>query len=638
MSELRAFELTSMEDIWQFECIPALQRYPIQNTLDLIVQAGNQFEDSLAMSFLPTGAPEDVAVEVSYRELSQRIICTANMLYELGIGPSDSVSIVLPTLPETHFALWGGSAAGISCPINPMLESEYISDILNKSNARVLITLGSGHELGIWEKIACLALDVPSLEAIVVVNVPGVTNGDLPTAPRAGIRMVDYSEAIRHQDGQAMTSGRQIASHDLAMYMHTGGTTGRPKVARLSHGNLALVASLYADLSDKWGKTASLSGLPLFHVFGIIGTGLAAFMAGRHMVLLTPSGFRNPEVVRNLWRIIERFRVPVFATVPTIISALNRIPADDCDISCLEQIATGAAPLSLGLKRIFEKQFDVQIMCGYGMTESSMILSRCASSIQPPERSVGLRVPYVDLMIGEVKGQQLQRECAAGETGVVLARGPNMFQGYLDPRDDEGTLVDGEWFNTGDAGYIDEQGYLYLTGRIKDLIIRGGHNIDPQMIEDVLCSHPEVSDAIAIGQPDPYAGEIPVVFVKLEPGKKTGPEVLLKFCLENISERAAIPKRVEFIDEVPLTAVAKVFKPELRRRAAEFAIQSTLNEAGIRARVCARQDMELGLTARVQLGEGDKADAESLLHDYPVYLEFEADDMRPFADKESVTP
>jgi len=623
MSDLRAFELASLDDIREFERTPALQRYPVQNTYELFRQACDRFSDSLALSFLPTGKADDLAVEVSYRELFEQVTRTANMLHGLGVRPADTVTVLLPTLPETHFALWGGSSAGIVSPVNPMLEAGQITDILNATRSRVLITLGPGSESGTWEKVAELAREVPSLESIVVVKVPGLTDPELPAPPREGIRVLDYQACTAKQDGRSLASKRRFAADEMAMFMHTGGTTGRPKVARLSHGNLALIASIYADLNNKWGQITSFGGLPLFHVFGIIATGLAAFAGGRHMVLLSPLGFRNPVVVQNLWRLVERFQVPVFATVPTVLAALYSVPDNDCDISCLEQIATGAAPLSLRLKRNLEKRFDVLILCGYGMTESSMILSRSAPANPPPEGSVGLRIPYVRVVVGEISGQKLVRLCAPGERGAVLAHGPNMFQGYLESRDNEGTLVDDHWFNTGDLGYMDEAGNLYLTGRAKDLIIRGGHNLDPVIIEETLSAHPAVSDAIAIGQPDPYAGEIPVAFVKLEPGRQAEPDDLLDHCREHISERAAVPKRIEFIDEVPLTAVAKVLKPELRQRAAEFAIRSTLAEAGIQARITARHDPGLGLAAIVELEDSaERVRAESLLDAYVINIKY----------------
>jgi fatty-acyl-CoA synthase len=620
MQELQASELTSLDDILEFERIPVQQRYPACNIYQLLSRACRSFNSSPAMSFLPTGQADEPALEISYLELLQQITQTANLLHELGIRQHDTVSILLPTLPETHLSIWGGAVAGISSPVNPLLDVPQIVEILNATRSKVLIAPGKLTDSEIWEKIQTLAGDIPSLETIVVVNQHGPTDSSISIE---GINEVDFWEGTQRQKSSDLDSKLEASPDDIAMYMHTGGTTGCPKIARLSHGNLTLIARLYAEMSNRWGQVASFAGLPLFHVFGIIGAGLSAFVAGRHVVLLSRTGFRNPVVLINLWRLVERFQVPVFAAVPTTLARLSTISADDCDISCLKQIATGAAPLSTRLQQDFEQRFNVKIMCGYGMTECTMILTRCSPSRQPPEGSVGLRIPYVRLKIAKVRNNLLSRECAPNETGVVLVQGPNLFQGYLKPGDVSEELVNHYWFNTGDLGYLDEDGFLYLTGRAKDLIIRGGHNIDPAVIENVLTSHPSVSDAIAIGQPDTHAGEVPVAFVKLREGFSSSEEDLLEYARQHMTERAAVPKRIEVIDEIPLTAVAKVFKPTLRERAASRAVHDTLSRAGIDAEISARHDPDSGLTVMVMLPDPEQlGEAQSELRPYALHIEY----------------
>ena len=299
-------------------------------------------------------------------------------------------------------------------------------------------------------------------------------------------------------------------------------------------------------------------------------------------------------------------------------------PIGDNDISCLTETATGAAPLPDQLKINFENRFGVHIHNGYGMTESSLMLTRSAFDFPPPLGSVGLPIPYASVITAEVKGNRLIRECGTNETGVILARGPSCFQGDLSPADDADAWVDKHWFNTGDLGYKDEQGYLFLTGRSRDLIIRGGHNIDPAIIEEPLTQHPAIAQVVAIGQPDPYAGEIPIAYVTLISGQSVDPDELLLYCQKMIGEPAAVPKRVEVITERPLTAVAKIYKPALRQRAAEFALTTSLSAAGIEASVTAWIDLQRGLLARIELDCAEQqSQAEAVLQNYPLIIEFE---------------
>jgi len=623
MNQPTASTLANLEEIREFEKTPALERYPWRNTYELLQHGCNQYTDSTALTFLADAKPGGATTTVTYLHLSVRITQTANLLNSLGVGCTDAVSILLPSLPETHYALWGASAAGIASPINPFLEPGQISEIMNVTKSKVLITLAPGNDFGLWEKVCTVVQNTPTLKAIVLINQPFSAETSLPVSPREEIRLVVYNDLIEHQDKSELTSGRVFEADDISMYLHTGGTTGSPKVAQLSHGGQAFMSQLYTALTNRRGRFTALCGLPLFHVFGLMATSISAFTAGRHMVQMTPLGFRNPEVIKNFWFIVARFRPRVVACVPTILSALLDVPVGNNDISSLEEIPCGAAPLPIQLKENFAQRFSVTVINGYGMTESSLALSRAAPDFPPPPGSVGLRLPYMKTITAIVDGDQLVRKCKTHETGVVLTQGPNLFSGYLDPKDNEGAWVDQCWFNTGDLAYQDEQGYFFLTGRIKDLIIRGGHNIDPAFIEEPLGSHPAVSQAVAVGQPDPYAGEVPVAYVTLKTGMDVDVNELMEHCRNTIAERAAVPKRIEVIEHLPLTAVAKIYRPALRQRATEFALRSTLNEAGVEASVITRYDRKIGLVAEVTLLQADQLQqAETLLQGFPLGIEF----------------
>ncbi|MFA0812579.1 acyl-CoA synthetase [Microbulbifer epialgicus] len=613
--------LQSLAEIQAYEKVPLSQRYPWENTFDLIRQAARLYQHDAAIEFLPTAALDEESVTVSFTELSERVHQTANLLHSLDVKSTDTVTLLLPNLPETHFALWGGQAAGIVSPINPLLEPEHIVEIMNATKAKVLVSLGQDLSEEIWEKVVQVIERVPTLETLLLISKKPTNSVPVP----ADILVHNFGEAIARQPNDHLISGRTIQGDDISSYFHTGGTTGRPKVARLTHSNIAFIAQLNADTTSSKGRFTTLNGLPLFHIFGTVVAGIGSLLAGRTIVIMTPSGFRSPNVLPNWWHHVARYRVKGFATVPTILGVLLQIPVGDNDISCLTDIGCGASILPVGLKAAFEQKFNVTISNGYGMTESSCLLARPPTDMQAPEGSVGRRLPYMEMQIAEVDGNRLIRTCNTGEVGIVLARGPHIFSGYLSEEDNAKAWVDNTWFNTGDMGYLDGDGNLFLTGRAKDLIIRGGHNIDPALIEEPLSRHPAVAMAVAVGQPDAYAGEVPVAYVTLYPSENPPTEEqLIDYCRDQISERAAIPKRIEIIDEFPLTAVAKVFKPALRNRATEYVIGQALADKSIAAKFSAHFDASLGQVAKVQLQQNSsKTAAEEALENLPVALEFD---------------
>lgn len=315
---------------------------------------------------------------------------------------------------------------------------------------------------------------------------------------------------LKVQPDDRLLSGREIDAEDVCALFHTGGTTGTPKLAGHTHAMEAFEAwALSYPLKTKPGDTF-LCGLPLFHVNAVMVTGLAPFSCGAGVVLLSPSGYRNPEVIRNFWRIVEKYRANRFSAVPTVYAALLDVPINDADVSSLDYAICGAAPMPVELFRKFEERTGLKILEGYGLTEGT-----CASSLNPPDGerrvgSIGLRFPYQQLKVIEVDedGRWL-RDCGVDEIGHVAISGPNVFPGYVQEEANEKAFPEPGWFDTGDLGRIDADGYIWLTGRAKDVIIRGGHNIDSSIVEHAVQSHPAVAMAAAVGRPDAYAGELP---------------------------------------------------------------------------------------------------------------------------------
>jgi fatty-acyl-CoA synthase len=366
--------------------------------------------------------------------------------------------------------------------------------------------------------------------------------------------------------------------------------------------------------------------LPLFHVNAQLVTGLGSWWRGAHIVLGTPQGYRGDGVIKSFWAITEHFRLNAFSGVPTLYSGLLQIPVEGRDISSLDFALCGAAPAPVELFRAFAELTGVRIIEGYGLTEGA-----CASSVNPPAGdrrvgSIGLRLPYQDmrvLMVNEDGGYL--RDAEVDEAGVLAINGPNVFAGYADPVHDRGIWIkrNGEqWLNTGDLARQDADGYFWLTGRKKELIIRSGHNIDPKLIEEPLHGHPAVALAAAVGRPDAYAVEVPVVYVQLRQESSITADELLAFTRENIPERAAWPKAVHIIKTLPTTAVGKIFKPALSMIEIEDVVRQEATAAGNElASLKIVQDSRRGLTALISV-RGDAAQLRAGLAKYAFATEF----------------
>lgn len=608
--------LDTLEDIKKFEQTPLSERFPLQNTLEVIENNAARYGDDPALEFLLTGKRDETPVTITFNELADKTRQTANLLTSLGLEEDQALSIMLPTLPQSHPLILGAQCAGIANPLNPLLESEHLAEIMTAANARIIACLAPSPHSDLWQKMLSVLPRLPAIHSVLMIHIPGLTDPGVATDLPDHIEVLDYNLAVSRQPAKHLISERQIHSHTLAAFFHTGGTTGRPKIAQLTHGNMAFLGQLAESLNHHLARQTVLCGLPLFHIFGVIILGIGAFSAGNRVVLLTPSGFRNPEVIKNFWHHVARFKAGTVSLVPTVLSALTQIPVGDEDISSLQRLSSGAAPLSPSLAKRVTDDIGVAVTNGYGMTETTSLISR-APDKQPPGSS-GLRLPYSQIRIAHLDGDKVTHDCRLGETGVVLVRGPQVFAGYRETADNKGAWIEGDWFNTGDLGYLEESGYLFLTGRAKDLIIRGGHNIDPETIEEPLNRHPAVLSSIAIGMPDPYAGELPMAFVVLKPSATASAEELLAYAQQEIQERAAIPKRIVFLDEIPTTAVGKIFRPAMRQRITATVIQEALLAADISAEVSAKIDSKLGMKVEVRLANPDQQQsAESTLESYP---------------------
>jgi fatty-acyl-CoA synthase len=559
--------LASDADGRAFEAVPYRDRIAAESTYDALRIGAAADPDAPALLFLPNADPDETPVRLSHREFIGRVTQAANAFHALGVGPGDVVSLLLPLVPQAFYALFGAEAAGIANPVNPLLSAAQIAEILRAAKTKVLVALGPVPGTEIWTKVESIRDSLPDLRAVLVVG------GDAAAA--RGARSFDALVAAQPAD--RLVGGRSIAASDTAAYFHTGGTTGMPKLVRHSHGNEVYQAwGCGLMLRSRPGGTL-LFGLPLFHVGGALTQALAPLCAGCTLVVLSPAGWRNPNAVKNVWRLVERFKPELFGGVPTVLGAAIQVPVDGADTSSIQFASGGGSAIPVPIGKAYSERFKVPVLEVYGMTETSSV--HTIAYMERPVRlgSVGHPMPYSRVRIVELDGEgKLKRDCAPGEIGVVAMAGPGVFAGYVSEVHNRGAFVEPGWVNSGDLGRVDEAGYLWLTGRAKDLIIRGAHNIDPLAIEEVFFTHPAVALAAVVSEPDAYAGELPVAYVQTKPGATADAGELLAYVAERTPERAAVPVQLYFIDTIPLTAVGKVFKPALRWDAAERAVRRML--------------------------------------------------------------
>ena len=638
---------STLADIEAFEKKPLEERNLPESTYAAIRRTAETYPDDTALFFFLQGTAYQQAVRFTYRQWLGKLHQTANMLHDLGLRPGETVSYILPNLPQTYLTLYGGEAAGIANPINPLLEPAGLAEIMNAAQTKILVTLAPFPKTDIWEKVASIADNVPTLQTILQVDIADYLHGVKRLAvglmrlgkgkEKVRAHVLNFDKTMVKYPADRLISGRVIERQEIASYFHTGGTTGAPKLAMHTHFNEVYDAWMGTVAVDVQRQERMYLGLPLFHNYGAIAVGLGAWMADATLVMGTPQGFRGEGVISNLWKIIDHYKVNSLGAVPTLFKALLNVPVGDADISSLQVAICGSAPLPVELARQFTTQTGVNILEGYGLTEGTSVSAVNPRAGEPRIGSIGLRYPYQEMRTAQLDGERFVRFCASDEIGTVILRGPNVFPGYKDEFHNRSVFIDngdgkGRWLNTGDLGYQDEDGFFWLTGRQKELIIRGGHNIDPRQIEEPMHRHPAVALAAAVGRPDARVGELPVVYVELKPGATATAEELLEFARANIAEQAAVPKQIRIVEHMPLTAVGKIAKlPLAYEQIADVIEQELTHIDGIANHsVEVVSDRKLGLVSKVQVAAMPGVDAAKLeeqvrqaLGQYPVRIDLQ---------------
>ncbi|OPG72098.1 hypothetical protein B1219_18240 [Pseudomonas ogarae] len=521
-----------------------------------------------ALTHVETGNADENTWSLSYAQLFTEITRTANLLSHHGAVRDSSVALLLPNRTETQLFLWGAGTVSSALPLNPFLSPKVLAELMRAAKADILVTVGSAVDDGMWQKAMALSAELgENLRCIFQVGGDFVDDS----------RIVLFVQAKAEMPGDALYGATEPNLDDTAAYFHTGGTTGSPKLIRHSHRNHLAAAFSFAYRYDLSADDVFTNGFPLYHVAGVLPCSLSPFMTGAHVLNLSASGLRNPKILANIWRIVERYKVTSVSGVPTALGALIEVPLADADISSIRKVCSGGALLPNVVAQRFESLIGVPVQEAYGMTETAAIICSELPGRTPVVGSVGFPAPFVQVQIRSILSDgTLAAAPLIGKPGVLVVKGATVTPGYKDEKQNQEAFTADGWLITGDIAVQDADGRIKVTGRSKDVIIRSGHNIDPLMIEEAVMAFPGVSAAAAVSQPDVYAGELPVCYVVPRPDANLDISALQEHLKVTVPERPAVPKHIYLVDALPMTAVGKVFKPDLRCDAAMRLLHSLL--------------------------------------------------------------
>jgi fatty-acyl-CoA synthase len=589
----------SIADIEALERLPYESLVPARDLYQLFDATAQLHPDRHALTVLTGDSHKSGQVSLTHRELLAEISRAANMFRSYGIAPGGpTIAVLCPILPQIFPALLGGQVAGVASSINYLLNENAIVDLLEAQGSAVLVIPSESADSAVWQKASKVAARVASLQKILVV---GESNGLTD-------RFVSFDEAISGQR-ESLDFEPPNDRQTVCALFHTGGTTGSPKLVRLTHGNQIHAAWSFAQVHGLDELDIALNGFPLFHVGGTITAGLSVLAAGGHVVMPSPYGLRSPTAIRDYWHTVARFRATIVSGVPTSIAALAEVPIGACDISTVRMALTGGAVLPKAVGDRFQARTGIRLFETYGMTETAAAIAFNPGRGEPLQGSVGLRAPFARTKIVSLLEADMHKQCPPLASGLVLVKGPQVFPGYVDPKHTVGVLTDDDWIVTGDVGYLTPDERLVLTGREKDLIVRSGHNIDPAAIEDAANAFPGVQMSSAVGMPDAYAGEVPILFVVPSPNQAIDMERLLEYLERSVNEPPARPKRVVLLDALPVTAVGKIFKPALRDLAVQEKVRTEIDRIfgfGTKANIQVDKDEKLNTLVRVSVGSSDE--------------------------------
>jgi long-chain acyl-CoA synthetase len=476
----------------------------------------------------------------TYRELDEQSGRFAAGLREAGLHTGDVVALQLPNLPHFLTAYFGALKAGmVVLPLNPLLMAPELEYHLGDSSATMLVGFEGMHaEAG----KACERLGIPLYLA-------STGGGSLPDDARP-VSALFSGSALDPPGGDVVPRGPE----DTAVLVYTSGTTGRPKGAELTHFQLYMNCTIVGQLFGARDNDVTLAVLPFFHVFGL---STIINVSVRYGACLSIVPRFQPAAVLD---VLERDRCTVIAGVPTMLHALAQQDITGRDLSALRVAVSGGASLPEDILRTFEGKYGIDVLEGYGMSETA---STCSFN-RPGDRrvlSIGKPVWGITMRVGDATDRPLLpgRE----HVGEILIRGHNVMKGYLGRPEATAEAIRDGWLHTGDLGYMDSDGFYFIVDRAKDLVIRGGYNVYPREIEEVLYAQPDILEAAVIGKPDERLGEEVVAFVVLRPGSELSADELIAYCRERLAAYK-YPREIRFVAELPKGPSGKVLKSALR--------------------------------------------------------------------------
>jgi long-chain acyl-CoA synthetase len=466
-------------------------------------------------------------VEMSYRALDIESARVAGLLRSRGVRPGDRVGVMLPNVPEFAVVYYGVlRAGGVVVPMNVLLKEREVAFYLGDSGAEMLFA---------WHGFAEQAeagARVPGTDCVFVT--PG-----------------EFGRLLATVEPEVPVADR--AANDTAVILYTSGTTGTPKGAELTHANLSSNVAAVVELHSFGEDDVLLGALPLFHSFGQTCSMNASVASGATLSLIP-----RFDAGRAL-DIIERDRATVFQGVPTMYSAMLHHPRrESFDVSTLRVCVSGGASLPAEVLHGFEQAFGCKLLEGYGLSETSPVASSNMPSRERRPGSVGMPIRDVEMRVVDPGGDPV----AVGERGEIVIRGPNVMKGYWRRPDATAEVMRDGWFHTGDIGYVDEDGYFFIVDRMKDMIIRGGYNVYPREIEEVLYEHPAVREVAVVGVPHPELGEEVGAAVALQDGAAVDEEALREWVRSRVAAYK-YPRVIWFVDELPKGPSGKIVKREI---------------------------------------------------------------------------
>ncbi len=549
-----------MERVWleSYDSrVPQSIDYPEECLPVLLEQNLSRYGGHTATSFL--------GAQLTYSMLWNRILKLASGLRSLGVGPGSKVAIMLPNCPQAIMAYYAALRLGAVVVLtNPLYVQREMVHQWNDAEAEFLVVLDH-----LYPKVK-EALPRTAIKTLIVTTLKeelplflrllyplNARKNKLFTKVPYGDGVLSFKELV--DSHEPVSSPCQVKPDDLALLQYTGGTTGVAKGVMLSHrniqANVVQVTSWFPDLNR--GGERFLSILPFSHVFGMTVSMNMPLYTGSEAVLL-------PRFeIRRLLKTLQKKKVTLLPGVPTLFSAImNHDKVRSYDMSSIRYCVTGSAPMPVEVLKQFESMTGSVIIEGYGLTEASPVTHCNPLGGTRKAGSIGIALPDTDCRIVDLeKGEE---ELSRGENGELVVRGPQVMQSYWKMEEETAeTLKDG-WLRTGDIARMDEDGYVYVVDRIKDMIITKGYNIYPREIDEVLYEHPKILDAVAVGVPDPHRGETVKAYVVVKEGEKLEENEVISFCRERLAAYK-VPRLVEFRDALPKNMVGKVLRKELRK-------------------------------------------------------------------------